>query len=96
MVIVIVLCRLEGSGVKRGHAFGDIGDSLGGRAKLRLIIVTMRPMVMIAMVFVVFHNLHDEIDGTDNLGLARELARSLWRITFQKILRSSHTCLMLT
>ena len=52
MVIVIVLCRLEGSGVKRGHAFGDIGDSLGGRAKLRLIIVTMRPMVMIAMVFV--------------------------------------------
>ena len=43
---------LEGSGVKRGHAFGDIGDSLGGRAKLRLIIVTMRPMVMIAMVFV--------------------------------------------
>ena len=52
MVIVIVLCRLEGSGVKRGHAFGDIGDSLGGRAKLRLIIVTMRPMVLIAMVFV--------------------------------------------
>ena len=93
MVIVIVLCRLEGSGVKRGHAFGDIGDSLGGRAKLRLIIVTMRPMVMIAMVK---YNLHDEIDGTDNLGLARELARSLWRITFQKILRSSHTCLMLT
>ena len=52
MVIVIVLCRLEGSGVKRGHAFGDIGDSLGGRAKLRLIIVTMTPMVMIAMVLV--------------------------------------------
>ena len=51
-MIVIVLCRLEGSGVKRGHAFGDIGDSLGGRAKLRLIIVIMRPMVMIAMVFV--------------------------------------------
>ena len=23
--------------MKRGHAFGDIGDSLGGRAKLRLI-----------------------------------------------------------
>ena len=38
--------------MKRGHAFGDIGDSLGGRAKLRLIIVTMRPMVMITMVFV--------------------------------------------
>merc|ERR1712037_1090669 len=27
--------RLEANGVKRGHAFGDIGDSLGGRAKLR-------------------------------------------------------------
>merc|ERR1712109_362789 len=27
--------RFDGNGVKRGHAFGDIGDSLGGRAKLR-------------------------------------------------------------
>merc|ERR1712037_371668 len=27
--------RLDANGVKRGHAFGDIGDSLGGRAKLR-------------------------------------------------------------
>ena len=33
--IVIVMVRLEANGVKRGHAFGDIGDSLGGRAKLR-------------------------------------------------------------
>ena len=32
--------RFESNGVKRGHAFGDIGDSLGGRAKLRLATIT--------------------------------------------------------
>ena len=32
--------RFESNGVKRGHAFGDIGDSLGGRAKLRLATMT--------------------------------------------------------
>ena len=44
-----MLLRLDANGVKRGHAFGDIGDSLGGRAKLRLIMMTMRSMVMMKM-----------------------------------------------
>ena len=45
----IVLLRLDANGVKRGHAFGDIGDSLGGRAKLRLVMITMRSMVVMQM-----------------------------------------------
>ena len=47
---VIVLRRLDANGVKRGHAFGDIGDSLGGRAKLRLMIVIMRTMVFVEII----------------------------------------------
>ena len=48
----IVLLRLDANGVKRGHAFGDIGDSLGGRAKLRLVMMTMRNMILMAMMIV--------------------------------------------
>ena len=44
-----MLLRLDANGVKRGHAFGDIGDSLGGRAKLRLVMTTMRSMVVMQM-----------------------------------------------
>ena len=73
-----VMLRLEANGVKRGHAFGDIGDSLGGRAKLRSGWMWGRWCLLKSQ----------SVDGTDNIGLERELDPLPWRITFPKCLRS--------
>ena len=76
--------RFESNGVKRGHAFGDIGDSLGGRAKLRLATMTTWGAI---------HWWTDKIYfgiviNWRTLGLEREAgSRSPWRSTSPNILR---------